>query len=151
MAGAMIPPEVLNHKSLFSLLYKIDQDLAEQTRAQRCPSVGVRCIAPTTCESLEVGPRNWQRHLNFALVCAAGNRVAVVACCHLRFAFGAAGSTGRRCCCWSVPCAKGGTRFLLWNDSKGFAGYGDPPSIVGRSISGISSPRAPVTGVCAVT
>jgi len=40
MAGAMIPLEVLNSKSLFSLLYKIDQDFAEDTKAKRCPFCG---------------------------------------------------------------------------------------------------------------
>ena len=36
----MIPPEVLNSKSLFSLLYKLDQDFAEGTKAKRCPFCG---------------------------------------------------------------------------------------------------------------
>lgn len=36
----MIPPEVLNRKSLFSLLYRIDLDLAEQARARRCTFCG---------------------------------------------------------------------------------------------------------------
>ena len=38
----MIPPEVLTRKSLFSLLYKIDQDLSEQTRIKGCPIAGGR-------------------------------------------------------------------------------------------------------------
>ena len=150
MAGAMIPPEVLNRKSLFSLLYKIDQDLAEQTRARGCPSAGVRCIAPITCESLGVGPLIWKRHLRYASVCAAVGRVAVAGSCHHRFGSGTAGSTGLPWYCWLALCAKG-TRFTPWNDSRRFAGYGDPPSIVGRNTSGISLPKASATGVCAVT
>ena len=150
MAGAMIPPEVLNHKSLFSLLYKMDQDLAEQARAQGCPSAGVHCTTPTTSESLEVGPRIWKRHLRFASVCAAGDRVAGTGSCHHQFGSGTAGSTGLPWYCWLALCAKG-TRFTPWNDSRRFAGYGDPPSTVGRNTSGISLPKASATGVYAVT
>ena len=40
MEGAMILPEVLQRKSLFALLHKIDQDLAERTKANRCPFCG---------------------------------------------------------------------------------------------------------------
>jgi len=36
----MIPAETLHRKSLFSLLYQVDQDLAEQTRAAGCPFCG---------------------------------------------------------------------------------------------------------------
>jgi len=143
----MISPEVLNHKSLFSLLLRIDQDLAERTRAQRCPSVGGRCIAPTTCENLEVVPRNWKRRLRSASVCAAVGRGAVVGFCHRRFGSGAAGFTGHPCYCWSVPCAKA-TLSLPSSDSRRFAGCGDLPSTVGRSISEISLPKALGTGVC---
>ena len=150
MAGAMIPPEVLNHKALFSLLYRIDQDLAERTRAQRCPSAGVHYTAPTTRESLEVGPRICKRPLRFASACAAAGRVAVVASCRRRFGSGAAGSTGRRCCCWLVLCAKG-TQSLPLSGSRPCAACGDPPSTVGRSTSVISLPRASATGVCSVT
>ncbi len=150
MAGAMIPPDILNHKSLFSLLYKIDQDLAEQTRAQGCPSAGVHCTAPTTSESLEVGPRIWKRHLRSASVCAAVDRVAVAGSCRHRFGSGTGGSTGLPCCFWLAPFGKA-TRSLPLSGSRRFAGYGDPPSSVGRNTSGISLPRASATGVCAVT
>ncbi len=71
MAGAMILPEVTQRKSLFSLLYQIDQHLCEQTRASDCPIAGVRCTAPTTNESLEVGPLIFARLMRFALACAA--------------------------------------------------------------------------------
>jgi len=150
MAGAMISPDVLDHKPLFSLLYKIDQDLAERTRAQGCPSAGVHCTTPTTRESLEVDLRIWKRHLRFASVCAAVGRVAVAGSCHHRFGSGTAGFTGLPWYCWLVLCAKG-TRFTPLNDSRGFAGYGDPPSTVGRNTSGISLPKASVTGAYAAT
>ena len=150
MAGAMIPPEVLNHKSLFSLLYRIDQDFAEKTRAKGCPPAGVHCTTPTTCESLEVGPRIWRRHLRFASVCAALGRVAVAGSYHHRFGSGTAGSTGLPWYCWLALCGKA-TRSLPLSDSRRFAGYGVPPSTVGRNTSGISLPKASATGVCAVT
>ena len=67
----MIPPELLKSKSLFSLLYKIDQDLCERTRARGCPFAGVRCIAPTTSASLAAAPLILKRLLRFALACAA--------------------------------------------------------------------------------
>lgn len=67
----MIPPQVLTRKSLFSLLYKIDLELVEKTRAKGCPSVGDRFIAPITCESLAVVPLIFMRLLKFVSVCAA--------------------------------------------------------------------------------
>lgn len=48
MAGAMILPDVLERKSLFSLLYKIDLDLAQQAKTRGCPTVGGRCMMRTT-------------------------------------------------------------------------------------------------------
>jgi hypothetical protein len=33
----MIPAEILQRQSLFALLYQIDSDLAEATRAKPCP------------------------------------------------------------------------------------------------------------------
>lgn len=53
----MIAPELLQRKSLFSLLYLIDLDLAEQSRAKGCPFAGVRCIAPVIGASLGAAPR----------------------------------------------------------------------------------------------
>jgi hypothetical protein len=91
----MIPLKVLNCNSLFSLLYEIDLDLAEQARAGNCPIVGVLCIARTTLESLAVGPLILSRLSKFALACAAAERVAVAACCRLRCVFGAGVSIGR--------------------------------------------------------
>lgn len=40
MAATMIPLKILTDKSLFTLLYKIDQKLAEQTRSRGCPYCG---------------------------------------------------------------------------------------------------------------
>jgi hypothetical protein len=76
MAGAMILPQVLQRKSLFDLLYKIDLDLAEQARARKCPFAGACCIAPTTCESLGVGPLTFARLLKFVLACVAAKKAA---------------------------------------------------------------------------
>ena len=144
----MIPLEVLNRKSLFSLLYKIDLDLAEQARAGHCPIAGVLCIARTTLENLAVAPLILKRLSKFALACAAAGRVAVVACCRPRCVFGAAVSIGRLCCCWSPPFAKAKSRPLPYNGSRRFAGCGDQPSTGGKAILEIFLPKAVVTGVC---
>lgn len=53
----MIDHTILRKKSLFSLLHKIDVDLAEQTRNKGCPSVGGRCITRLTGANLGVVPR----------------------------------------------------------------------------------------------
>jgi len=144
----MIPPEVLNRKSLFSLLYKIDQDLSDQTRAKGCPFAGGRCIARTTCESLEVGPLILKRLLRFASACAAAVRVADGVCCRHRCVFGVAGFTGRLCCCWSVPSAKDLVRPSLWSVSKHFAEYGVQPSSVGNATFETFSIRVSNIGDC---
>lgn len=144
----MIPPEVLNRKSLFSLLYKIDQDLAELTRVRRCPFAGVRCIAPITDESLGVGPRIFKRLLRFASACVAAVPVAAAACCRLRFDFGIAGFTGPLCCYWSVPFARDKPRSSPWSASRRFAGYGVQPSSAGNATLEIFLPRASVIGAC---
>ena len=149
MAGAMIPPEVLNCKSLFSLLYKIDQDLFERTKAKGCPSAGVRCTAPITYESLEVGPLILKRFLKFALACAVVVQVAGVVYCRHRCVFGAAGFTGRLCCCWSVPFVKGEIPLLPWNISRRFAGYGVQPSSAGNATFETFLPRVSNTGAWA--
>ena len=98
----MISLKVLKNQSLFSLLYNIDQDFAERTKANRCPFAGVHFITLITSESLEVAPRNLKRHLRFNLACVAAVQVAVAGCCHPRFVFGIVEYTGRRFCCWSV-------------------------------------------------
>jgi hypothetical protein len=48
----MISPEILQRKSLFVLLHRIDVDLAENVRSNRCPTVGVLCITPHIYVSL---------------------------------------------------------------------------------------------------
>lgn len=144
----MIPLEVLNRKSLFSLLYKIDLDLAEQARAGNCPIAGVLCIAPITLESLEVGPLILKRLSKFALACAAVGRVVAGGCCRLQCVFGAAVSIGLRCCCWSARCARGKTPLLLCSGSRRFAGCGDQLSTDGEATLEIFLPKAAVTGAC---
>ena len=72
----MIPLDVLTRKSLFPLLYKIDLDLAEQTRAKGCPFVGGRCTARTISANLGVAPLILMRLLRFVLACAVAGRVA---------------------------------------------------------------------------
>ena len=144
----MIPLKVLNCNSLFSLLYKIDLDLAEQARAGNCPIAGVLCIARTTLESLAVDPLILTRLSKFALACAAADRVAVAACCRLRFVFGAGVSIGRPCCCWSPPCAREKSRVLPCSGSRRFAGCGDQPSSVGNATLEIFLPIASITGAC---
>ena len=67
----MIPLEVLKSQSLLSLLYMIDHEIWERTRAKNCPFAGVRCIVPITSESLGVAPRIYKRHLKFDSACAA--------------------------------------------------------------------------------
>ncbi len=145
----MIPPEILNRKSLFSLLYRIDEDLSERTRVQGCPFAGVRYIVPTTCESLEVGPLILKKLLKFALACAAAVPVVGAVCCRHRCVFGAAGFTGRLCCCWSVPFVKGEIPLLPWNISRRFAGYGVQPSSAGNATFETFLPRVSNTGAWA--
>jgi len=94
----MIPLKVLTRKSLFSLLYKIDLDLAEQTRTRGCPFVGGRCTVRITSENLGVAPLILMRLLRLASACAVAGRVAGVGCCHHRCVSGAAGFTGHRSC-----------------------------------------------------
>ncbi len=148
MAGAMIPPEVLNCKSLFSLLYKIDQDLFERTKAKGCPSAGVRCTAPITYESLEVGPLILKRLLRFVLACVAAVRVADGVCCRHRCVFGGVGFTGHLCCCWSVPFDRVKIRSSPLSDSSHSAGYGVQRSSVGSATFETFLPRASNTGDC---
>jgi len=40
----MLSHQILQRKSLFSLLYTLDVDLAEETRRNACPFVGDRFI-----------------------------------------------------------------------------------------------------------
>jgi hypothetical protein len=147
MAGPMIPPEILHRKSLFSRLHKIDQDLAEQTRARRCPFAGGRCITPTTHESLEAVPLVFQRLLSFGLACAAAVKVAGVVSCRHLFGFGSGGFTGRLSCLSSPPFAKEEIRTIPWSNSKAFSVYGGPPSTVGSITFVNCFPKPSATGV----
>jgi hypothetical protein len=151
MAGTMILPEVIQPKSLFSLLYEIDQHLCEQTRAGKCPIAGVRCIAPTTGESLAAGPLIFARHMRFASACAVAGLVAGAGYCRHRCGSGHAGSTGRRWCCWSAPFGRDKIRTLHWSGSRAFAGYGAPRSDAGCGTLKNFSPTASTTGACPAT
>ena len=53
----MLSPDILQRKSLFTLLHQIDIDLAEGVRLNRCPTVGGLCIMADTCVSLGEVPR----------------------------------------------------------------------------------------------
>ena len=144
----MIPLEVLKSQSLFSLLYMIDRELCERTRAKNCPFAGVHCIAPITSESLGVGPRIYKRHLKFDSACAVAVPDAVAVFSRPRFGFGIAGFTGRRCCCWSAPFARDRNPRLPWSVSRDFAKYGGQPSNAGNITFENFLFRAFVTGDC---
>ena len=144
----MISLKVLKSQSLFSLLYMIDHDLSELTRAKNCPFVGVRCITPTTNESLVVAPLIFKRRLRFDSAFAAVVRAAVDVCCRLRFGFGIAESTGRQCYFWSVPFARDKNPQLRWNVSRLFAGYGVQLSTAGNATFENFLFRTSATGVC---
>jgi hypothetical protein len=146
----MIPPEILQSKSLFSLLYKIDQDLAERTRARHCPFAGVRCIAPIISESHEVGPLILPRLLRFVSACAVADRTAGAVCCRHRLGSGAAGFTGHPWCFWSPLFAKAKILRSPWNVSRGYADCGDRRSNDGSVGSKIFSPKVTVTKACVV-
>lgn len=148
MAGPMIPLEILNSKSLFSLLHKIDLQLAEQTRVRRCPFAGGRCITPTMRGSLEAALLILMRHLRFVIAYAAAVKVAGVACCRHRFDFGNAVFTGRLFCLSSPPFAKDAIRSIPWNSSRVFVGYGGQPSTVGSTIFENFSLRVLLIGAC---
>jgi hypothetical protein len=83
----MIPPHVLTRKSLFSLLYKIDLEQLEKTRAKGCPFVGDRFIAPIICESLAVVPLIFARLMKFVSACAAVVKDAAGVFCPHRYDF----------------------------------------------------------------
>ncbi len=148
MAGPMIPLEILNSKSLFTLLHKIDLQLAEQTRVRRCPFAGGRCITPTMRASLEAALLILMRHLRFVIACAAAVKGVGVACCRHRFDFGSVVFTGRLFCLSSPPFAKDAIRSIPWNSSRVFVGYGGQPSTVGSTIFENFSLRASLIGAC---
>ena len=143
----MIPLEILNSKSLFSLLHKIDLQLAEQSRVRHCPFAGGRCITPTMRESLGAVLLIWMRHLRFVIAFAAAVKVADGACCRHRFDFGNAVFTGRLFCLSSPPFAKDAIRSIPWNSLRVFAGFGAQPSTVGNTTFENFFPRASLIGV----
>ncbi len=106
MAGTMISLDALTRQSLFTLLYKIDLDLAEQTRADGCPFARGRCIMQTTSESLEAAPLIFKRLLNYVSACVVEIKAAAVVQCRHQFDSGDVGFTGHLCCCWSRPCVR---------------------------------------------
>ena len=144
----MIPTEFLQRKSLFSLLFNIDLELAEQTRAKRCPFAGVHCTAPIISENLGADLLILLRVLKSALVCAVAVRAAGDVCCLHLYVFGGAGFTGRLCCYWSVLFAKGKNLLLLWSGSRRFAGYGVLLSSVGNATFKTFLLKASDTVVC---
>jgi hypothetical protein len=143
----MIPPDILNSKSLISLLHKIDLELAERTKARRCPFAGGRCIMPTIRESLGAALLILMRYLRFVIACAAGVKVAGVVPYRHRFDFGTAGFTGHLSCLSSRPFAKDVILTIPWSSSKAFVGYGVQPSTVGSTTSEHFFPRALLIGV----
>ena len=147
----MIPPDILNSKSLFSLLHKIDLELAEQARVRHCPIAGGRCIMPTIRESLEAALLILMRYLKFVIACAAAVKVAGAVSSRHRFDFGDAGCIGHLLCLLSPPFAKDVTRTIPWNSLRAFVGYGVQPSTVGNIIFESFSPRASPIGVWPAT
>lgn len=143
----MIPPEVLNRKALFSLLYKIDQDLAERTRVQGCPFAGVRCIALIISESLGVDLLILPRLLKFVSVYAAADPAADAVYYRHRCGFGAAGFIGHQFFCWSAHFARDKIQRSPWSGSKDYVVYGGPLSNVGNATSKSFLSTASATGV----
>ena len=143
----MIPLKILNRKSLFSLLHKIDLDLAEQTRVRRCPFAGGRCIMRTIGESLAAVLLMCMRHLRFVIACAAAVKAAAAVFCHQRSDSGSAGYTGRLFSSSSLPFDKDAIQSIPWNSSRAFVGYGVRPSIVGSTTFEPFFPTAFLTGV----
>jgi hypothetical protein len=109
---------------------------------------GSSILRPLPDESLGVGPRIYKRHLKFDSACAAAVPDAVAVFSRLRFGFGIAGFTGRRCCCWSVPFARDRNPRLQWSVSRNFAEYGVQPSNAGNITFENFLFRAFVTGDC---
>jgi hypothetical protein len=73
----MLPPEILQRKSLFAFLHKIEVDLADSHRAKRCPAAGAHCIALFISASLGVGPRISTRRIRFVSAFVVDGQAAV--------------------------------------------------------------------------
>jgi hypothetical protein len=130
----MISLDVLTQQSLFSLLHQIDFDLAEQTKARRCPIVEDRYIMPITGVNHGAVLLIFKGFLIFVTACAAAVKAVVVVLCRHLSGFGDAGFIGRPWCFCSPPFARGNIQTLHWSGSRDFAGYGDPPLIAGETI-----------------
>ncbi len=130
----MIPLEVLKCQSLFSLLYKIDKDLAEQSRSLGCPGVGDHCIMPITGVSLEGVLLNCKRLLKTVSVCAA-DVMAVANVFYRNLSdFGIARCIGHLSYFWLQPFVRKIVRRPPWKSSRGFATSGGPPLTGGGTI-----------------
>ncbi|ACN17520.1 hypothetical protein HRM2_44640 [Desulforapulum autotrophicum HRM2] len=90
----MIPLDTLTRQSLFSLLYAIDQKLAEQTKEAGCPIAGGRCIFPTISASLEVALLNCKRFLKSVSACVVDVKAVAAEPRLRRYDFGAGGFIG---------------------------------------------------------
>ena len=147
----MIPADVLKCKSLFSLLYEIDLDLTERTRAKGCPFAGVGCIVPIMRESLGADLLILMGLLMCVSVCVAVVPAADAGYCRRRYVFGDGGFIGHRFFCWSAPFARDKNPQLPWSGSRGCAVYGDPRSSAGSAISRSFSKKAGALCVYPVT
>jgi len=137
----MIPADVLKRKSLFSLLYQIDKDLTERTRAKGCPFAGVGCIVPIISESLGAGLLILMRLSRSVSVYVAATPDAGAVYCRHRFGSGVAGYIGRQWFYWSRPFARVRIRPSRLNVSRGCAGSGDRQSNGGNAIFEIFFPK----------
>ena len=115
MAGAMIPPDVLKRKSLFILLYQIDQELTERTKAKGCPTAGVRCIAPIISESLGADLLILKMLSRSVSAYVAAAPAVVAGYCRHQCGFGDAGFIGRRFLYWSSHYARAKTPPSPWS------------------------------------
>ena len=129
----MIPPEILQRKSLFALLHQIDFDLAESVHAKPCPFAGGPCITRATSVSLAAAPLICLRLTRCASVFAAGSPAAGAGCCRHRCSSGAGGFTGRRCFGSSPRCARvapAATPYVVCKRSSGSRGQPLPDGAV---------------------
>jgi hypothetical protein len=77
----MISLDTLTRQSLFSLLYTIDQKLAEETKDVGCPIAGGRYILPTMSASLGAALLNYKRLLQSVSACVAAVKAVAVEPC----------------------------------------------------------------------
>ena len=144
----MIPPEILNRKSLFSLLHKIDFEIAEQARARGCPIVGGPLHYANYPRKPRGGPPDLDEafEIRYSLCCGREGCRRRVLPPSVRF-LAAPGILGRRSFLSPPPFGKDEIRTSPWNSSKAFSVYGVPPSTDGNIIFESSFPRALLTDV----